>query len=418
MGQARFGDAWRTSRLASVGSREWEGAWPHVVSTRIPHLGDACAPPKQGGAIAHALHHDHAEKLRMAAPLPSETLHRLIQAVSDLHSIDGAEPFSRRAIRTSNSIVQGEINVYTEIDPVAGRVELVADRGHAALAAVEADFLRLQHQHPGIQLQVQEGKFGVHTISKLVSRREWKALALYNDVYAKMGIEDQLVVSAPMPAPMALGVTISRTRRGFKSSEITALEVYEKHFTHAFGMEQRLADRSSIADSVARSRHPREGFVLANCDGIVQIACPTAETLLSAYFPAEQTETRLLPGRIRLQMTRLSSTAEERLKASTVLRIPRGENELRVELRRHARLDRWHINLRELTADDRRRAEAESLSPRLRSVLELLRLGQSEKEVAHALGLAATTVHGYVKQIFRRLKVHSRSELMALWIRE
>ena len=185
---------------------------------------------------------------------------------------------------------------------------------------------------------------------------------LYNEVYAKIGIEDQLVVSVPTPAPMALGVATSRTRRGFKSSEIAALEVYKKHFAHAYGVEQRLADRHSIADSVANSRHPREGFVLASYDGKVQIAYPMAETLLSGYFPTEQTETRLLPGRIALQLARLSSTGEDRLKASTVLRIPHGENELVVDLRRHSRPDRWHVNLRELTADDRRRAAADSLS--------------------------------------------------------
>lgn len=354
----------------------------------------------------------------MASPLPSATLHRLIGAVSDLHSIDDGETFSTRAIRTSSAIVQGELNVYTEIDPAAGRVLFAADRGHAELAAVESDFLRLQHQHPGIQRQVNAGEFGVHAVSRLLTTREWKSLDLYHDVYKKMGVEDQVVVCAPLPAPTALGVTISRSRRGFKSAEIAALQIYEKHFTRAFEVQQRFDDQAWLAGSLAGGQREGEGFAIANGDGVPLLACPTAETLMARYFSVKRTGARLLPGPIRHRMACLSSNDENSLRTSPVLRMTRGAHELRIDFRRHERLNRWVLRFEEQTPDDRRRNEANSFSPRLRSVLELLRKGHSEKEIAHELGLAASTIHDYVKQIFKRLGVHSRSELMALWVRD
>jgi DNA-binding CsgD family transcriptional regulator len=53
------------------------------------------------------------------------------------------------------------------------------------------------------------------------------------------------------------------------------------------------------------------------------------------------------------------------------------------------------------------------LSPRQREVLELLRAGASEKEVAAALEVSTHTVHDHVKALHRAYRVRSRGELMA-----
>jgi len=55
------------------------------------------------------------------------------------------------------------------------------------------------------------------------------------------------------------------------------------------------------------------------------------------------------------------------------------------------------------------------LSPRLIQVLQLLAEGQSEKRIAERLNLSAHTVHGYVKQLYRRFGVSNRSALLARW---
>lgn len=57
------------------------------------------------------------------------------------------------------------------------------------------------------------------------------------------------------------------------------------------------------------------------------------------------------------------------------------------------------------------------LPPRVRPVLRQLLGGKSEKEIAADLRLTRHTVHTYVKIIYRTLRVHSRAELMALWVR-
>ena len=60
--------------------------------------------------------------------------------------------------------------------------------------------------------------------------------------------------------------------------------------------------------------------------------------------------------------------------------------------------------------------DAPALPPSLRRTLDRLLLGESEKQIAEKLGISRHTVHGYIKQLYARLGVHSRAELMARWI--
>jgi DNA-binding NarL/FixJ family response regulator len=58
-----------------------------------------------------------------------------------------------------------------------------------------------------------------------------------------------------------------------------------------------------------------------------------------------------------------------------------------------------------------------SLPPRLQRVLDLLLTGLSEKEIPEYAGLTRATTHQYVVEIYRRVGVRSRPQLMALALR-
>jgi len=53
------------------------------------------------------------------------------------------------------------------------------------------------------------------------------------------------------------------------------------------------------------------------------------------------------------------------------------------------------------------------LSKRMKDTLQHLLAGDSEKEVAAKLGLSQHTIHIHVKNLYKRLAVCSRAELMA-----
>ena len=58
-----------------------------------------------------------------------------------------------------------------------------------------------------------------------------------------------------------------------------------------------------------------------------------------------------------------------------------------------------------------------NLSPRMQQTLERLLAGDSEKQIAHHLGLSKHTVHVYVKALYKSFSVNSRGELLARFIR-
>ena len=62
-------------------------------------------------------------------------------------------------------------------------------------------------------------------------------------------------------------------------------------------------------------------------------------------------------------------------------------------------------------------AETDKLSPREKQVLELLARGFLYKEIADQLQLSIPTINGYIRSIYEKLQVHSRSQAVAKFLR-
>jgi DNA-binding CsgD family transcriptional regulator len=67
--------------------------------------------------------------------------------------------------------------------------------------------------------------------------------------------------------------------------------------------------------------------------------------------------------------------------------------------------------------DARPSVSLDGLSNRQRQTLERLLVGDSEKQIAAALGISPNTTHVYVKALHRHFAVCSRGELLALFVR-
>jgi DNA-binding CsgD family transcriptional regulator len=85
----------------------------------------------------------------------------------------------------------------------------------------------------------------------------------------------------------------------------------------------------------------------------------------------------------------------------------------------HCHLKLIHVMHRALPIADGPRDmqdQKSHLPPREASVLEQLKEGLSEKQIAAELKLSQHTIHTYVKNIYRRFGVTSRSQLLSLWL--
>ncbi len=66
---------------------------------------------------------------------------------------------------------------------------------------------------------------------------------------------------------------------------------------------------------------------------------------------------------------------------------------------------------------DASRSELEVLSPREQSVLSLLAQGLLYKEIAESLAISVPTVNTYIRRIYEKLHVRSRSQAIATFLR-
>jgi DNA-binding NarL/FixJ family response regulator len=62
---------------------------------------------------------------------------------------------------------------------------------------------------------------------------------------------------------------------------------------------------------------------------------------------------------------------------------------------------------------DQEQSDVDALSPREREVLDYLARGYLYKEIAAELAISYDTVHTYVRRIYEKLQVHSRTEAVA-----
>lgn len=63
-------------------------------------------------------------------------------------------------------------------------------------------------------------------------------------------------------------------------------------------------------------------------------------------------------------------------------------------------------------------ASAESLTDRQREVLDGLAAGKAYKQIADEMGMSIHTVRTYIRRIYEKLHVHSRTEAVAKYLRQ
>ena len=63
------------------------------------------------------------------------------------------------------------------------------------------------------------------------------------------------------------------------------------------------------------------------------------------------------------------------------------------------------------------RGRTDRLSPQEQRILNLLADGNTNKEIALAMGLGEGTVRNYLTSVFTKLGVENRTEAVSLWLR-
>jgi DNA-binding CsgD family transcriptional regulator len=284
-------------------------------------------------------------------------------------------------------------------------------------------FAEFQDQHPSIAFVKETARHDPVAISDFLSVRGWHKRDLYKEFFAVLGLEDQLAITVPVEAPMVLGVALNRTRRGFTERDRAVLGLFGVHLTAAYRNAEALNAVQQVAEtSMGALEDARHGLASVTPTGRIRRATDLAQRWLDHYFPDRDRSGDRLPGYLKawLGTVRPKHGDEGALRAARSMTIDRGTSRLTIRLvPERVQGGDWLLVMEEqdLAAPNGEDPRVAALPPRLKRVLFRLLTGDSEKEIANQLSLSRHTVHEYVKVIYARLDVSSRSELMARWIR-
>lgn len=355
--------------------------------------------------------------------LRSSDLQAVLDAVQVLHANSDLQSFPSRVLDAVRGLVANDLAVYTAIDPRQAVPHLVPDPIDDGLFRVLPAFVEFQSQHPSIEFVKETGSHHPVSISDFLSVRDWHKRDLYQEFFAVLGIEDQLAITVAVEAPMVLGVALNRPRRSFTKRDRAVLGLFGVHLTAAYRNAEALNAHQQIAEtSVDALEDARCALVSVTPTGRIRHSSPLVRRWFDDYFPDRDRSGGQLPGYLKewLDSVGPKNDAEGALRAARAMTIDRGASRMTIRLvPERAQGGDWLIVMQEqdLAARSGEDPDVAALPPRLTRVLCELLTGDSEKEIANRLALSRHTVHEYIKEIYARLDVCSRSELMARWIR-
>lgn len=313
--------------------------------------------------------------------LTERDLGRVLEFVHEVHSFDDLPALRGGIARGLRELVPCDVSGYNEVWPDGeimvvedppGEFDFFADLGQV--------FARVSHQHPLVAIG-RSGDRRSYKISDFLTRGQFHGLELYQDLYRRIGAEDQLAVS--IPGRPLIGIAMNRGRRSFTERDRALLDLVAPHIAqaHARAIDQ-IEARALIAAMDEGLDEAGAAVVLLDRRGRVAHAGKRGLALLAAHR-----------GRSDSGVT---------------------ARELRVEGHEGAVLLLRESNGGPPSVDSLR---ALGLTPRQAEVLRLATMELSNEEIAAQLFISLRTVRKHLERIYARLGVNSRAAAVSRALR-
>jgi len=331
--------------------------------------------------------------------LSARDLHAALAFVDEAHSFADLASFRVGILPGLEKLVACDLVGYNEVDPGADNA-LVLTHPEPMLDFAGEALARLAHQHPLISVQA-NGDGRACKISDFLTRRQFHALDLYDELYRRIGAEDQIAFG--LPGPQVIGIAMNRDRRSFGERDRAMLDLLRPHLTRAHARLREREGLDELIDALERGLTASDRAVLAlDAAGGIAAASGAATELLRDYFPPARGAK--LPPELLAWTTGAAAGSERSFAAERgeliVRRIDAGDDGVILVLEERRKVRAAALGALGLT---RRQAE----------VLSLLADGRDTGEIATELFISPRTVRKHLEHIYARLGVHSRAAAVA-----
>ncbi|HEV7732693.1 MAG TPA: LuxR C-terminal-related transcriptional regulator [Candidatus Binatia bacterium] len=346
-------------------------------------------------------------------PHSSRETARLLAAVEILAPLVMLDEFPAVALRAVGALMSWSALSYNEVDPVGQRLVFFMEPSDlATVPGLSERWARHVGDHPLIQHYERTGDRSAHAISDYLSAAAFHRTGLYRDVYASLGVEDQLSVQLDTRPPHIVAVVVSRGRRGFSPADRRLLNALLPHLDAAYANAHRhthlyvALERLGIA---LEDEHRGVGIV--GDDGRWQRLTPPARRMVREYLDGTADgaeEGGDAPAALVSWVRRQRGSSASGVGAPLVVERP----PLRLAVHCMPAPGAPDVLLLEEQQLDGPGDPlmALGLSQREAELLRLLSAGHPNADIAHQLGLRVGTVKKHVEHILQKLHVRNRTE--------
>jgi|GEM_PF-7115418 len=358
---------------------------------------------KKGAVMSQLSHADYAA---------------VLEAVREIHAHGNLQTFPYRIMRVLAKLVAADSMAYEELNPALNQMIGFCIPDEARPMKLLKMFQEVYlPTHPTFQGYVRQKVIEPRSLADYLPRSQFVNSGLYKDYYKPAGVEDQLAVYLPAPDPILIAVAFNRTRWRFSEREKAMLDLVKPHLMQAYWNSKIVTDLANSKVAAGSMKAGNLGLLSVGEKCEIRWCTTFASIALAECFPDWKRNPAKLPEKlaafVRAHRAALAGNPDE---LAHTLRVPGadGRNVAMQFIRGPATAEYLIAIKREYSEP----AEVTvNLSPRQAQVLDRLLAGQSVKQIASALSLRLLTVQTYVRDLYRRMGVSGRGELMAKFVR-
>ncbi len=339
----------------------------------------------------------------------------ILQFVSELYVPAGIQEFPDRVLENIRRLIPCDFATYDEMDPARRNSIDRASPAECFPPEIQQSWEHVMHEHPVLIHCQSTGDLHAYRISDFYSRPQYHSLALYQEYYRKVDIEDVLCIGLHVSGPIVIGCGLHRIAPNFTPRDCHILDLVGQHMTQAWrnaSALSRLQERINAVDRAAEALDA--GVVTLGPGGEARLVTPPARALLNEFFADGSKGDHRLPdlvvrwlGEHKKQFT--PGTIPDPL---TPLVIERPQGRLLVRLLIGSEGDLLLLQaVREIS--DAACGHLMGLTPREAEILGWVAKGKTNREIGIILGASPRTVKKHLEHVFIKLGVETRTAAAA-----
>jgi DNA-binding CsgD family transcriptional regulator len=336
-------------------------------------------------------------------------LETALEIAEQLADITDRADLRERTVAVLGTVVPASYVTWNDVDQTNDKMDVTTpiQVSNAERQDFDATFLAHIQDHPVITNYARTGDGRPYAISDFLSVEDFHATNLYQKIYRRLSVEDQLSFVLPDPQ-LLVGVAVNRAERGFSARDRVVCNLIRPHLMQAYrnASANELVQRTlSAAEALAAHGN---SIVVLNARGRVELLSDSARLLLQSFYgwtsAAADLPTEIQDWMLAISKSRVPQQPLVRQQDRQTLVVRRVGTDDGAVL---VLSDHFH-------GDIRPQWHQLGLTARESEVLGLVANGLSTKQIATQLQISPRTVDKHVANGLNKIGARTRLEAVAL----